>query len=274
MIDFTDFEEYMSSQNLAERTISNYLIALRKLPSKKQTQKTYLSQHSDNSMLIKAYRKYLEFQRKQGLITRDELLDQLDTYKLPKRIGSVQNGNWISKDKWEELVKNAPNRSAKMGIWLGLQFGLRKGEIINLRVQDIDLINNKVLIQTHKENKKILWHPKHNRERFVPITPDQKEILDRWINERPSLDHPYLIFSTLRTQVKGRTFNRWLEKASNKELTPHDLRRSFAKTLYNESKKDVKLVQITLGHSNIAVTSRYIGLDTDEIHDKFTKAMG
>ncbi len=273
MIDYTDFEQYMTSQKLAERTISNYLIALRKLPSEKQAQKTYLSQHSDSSMLIKAYRKYLEFLYTIDLITFEEKAKQLDTYKLPKRRGSTQNHTWISKNQWEDLVANAPNRSAKMGVWLGLQFGLRKGEILNLRVQDVDLTNNKILVQIHKENNKILWYPKHHKERFVPITSDQKEILERWIEERPALDHPYLIFSVLRTQVKGRTFNRWLEKASAKKLTPHDLRRSFAKVLYNDSKKDIKLVQILMGHKNVAVTSRYIGLDTDEIHAKFSKAM-
>ena len=277
MTDLTDFEVSMNSQHLAEGTISNYLRELQKLPSEKHAQQKYLSENSNNNMLIRAYRKYLRFQRKQRLISAEELLDQLDTYTLPKRRGSTQNHNWLPLDQWGDLVANAPSRCAKMGIWLGLQFGLRKGEIRNLRVQDIDLTNNKVLIQIHKENKskkQDYWHPKHRKERFIPITTDQHEILARWIEERPVLNHPYLIFTAQNKPVQGRTFNRWLEKASNKELAPHDLRRSFAKVLYNESKKNIKLVQLTLGHSNIAITSTYLGLDTDEIHDEFTKAMG
>ena len=176
---FREFEESMLSQNLAIRTIKEYLHVLRKLPPQKETQQSYLSQHRDNNMLIRAYRKYLKFQRKKKLISAEELLDQLDTFKLPKRRGTTQNHTWLPLEQWEDLVASASNRSAKMGIWIGLQFGLRLGEILNLRVQDIDLINNKVLLHIHKDNKsknQLYWHPKHFRERFIPITPDQKEV--------------------------------------------------------------------------------------------------
>ena len=101
----------------------------------------------------------------------------------------------------------------------------------------------------------------------------QKETFVRWINERPKLNHPYLIYSARNNQVISRTFQRWCKKA-HPELKPHDLRRSFAKVLYYESDKDLKLVQILLGHSNIGTTSRYLGLDTEEVQERFTKAMG
>ena len=113
----------------------------------------------------------------------------LDTFRPPKRRGQVQNAKWSSRDQWESLVANAPNRCAKMGIWSGLQFGLRIGEITHLRVEDIDLERQLIHIQIQKD-----WHPKHFRERSIPMTAYQKEILGRWIKERSVLDHPYLIF--------------------------------------------------------------------------------
>lgn len=277
MINLGEFEEDMRLQNLSERTIKEYLHVLKKLPAQKKAQRTYLSKHTDNSMLIRAYRKYLKFQRKEGLISGEELLAQLDTFKLPKRRGQTQNGKWLPQDQWEELVANGSSRSAKMAIWLGLSFGLRLGEIINLRVDDIDLTNNKVLIQQRKEDQKkqqIYWHPKHFRERFIPMTPDQNKILERWISERPQLTHPYLVYSVHNKQVAERTLQRWVEKASNKKLKTHDLRRSFAKVLYFQSKKNLKLVQITLGHSNISTTSTYLGLEEEEIQQEYIKAMG
>lgn len=276
MIDL-EFEEDLRLQNLSERTIKEYLHVLKKLPAQKKAQKTYLSKHTDNSMLIRAYRKYLKFQRKQGVISGEELLDQLDTFRLPKHRGTSQNGKWLPFEQWEELVANGSSRSAKMAIWLGLQFGLRLGEIINLRVNDIDLTNNKVLIQQHKKDDKkeqVYWHPKHFRDRFIPMTPEQHEVLERWISERPPLTHPYLVYSVHNKQVTERTLQRWVSKASNKTLKTHDLRRSYAKVLYFKSKKNLKLVQITLGHSNISTTSTYLGLEEEEIQQEFVKAMG
>ncbi len=268
MINLKSFEEDLRLQNLADRTVQEYIYALRNLPKDKNKQKTLLSDNRHNRMLIHAYRKYLTYQRKKGLISSDELLAQLDTFKPPKRRGENQIGKWFPREQWEELVANASNRSAKMGIWMGLQFGLRLGEITNLRIDDIDLENNYIHLRVRQD-----WHPKHFRNRSIPITPEQKETLVRWIKERPKLDHPYIVYTSRNNQVPERSFQRWCKKA-HPELKSHDLRRSFAKVLYYDSKKDLKLVQILLGHSNIGTTSRYLGLDTEEVHDKFVKAMG
>ncbi len=268
MSDLKAFEEDLRLENLAEGTIKGYILALKKLPSESEKIKAYISEHRSNSMLIQAYRKYLHYQRKIGQISSEQLLAQLYTFKPPKHRGQAQNGKWIPRTQWEVLVANGPTRCAKMGIWIALQFGLRVGEITHLRVEDIDLTQNKVLIQQRPG-----WHPKHYRDRFIPMTKEQHEILERWITERPTLDHPYVIYTTRNNPVTDRTFQRWVAKASNNELKPHDLRRSFAKVLYYESKKNLKLVQLTLGHANIATTSRYLGLEEEEIQQEYIKAM-
>ena len=50
----------------------------------------------------------------------------------------------------------------------------------------------------------------------------------------------------------------------------HSLRKTFAYHLY-KSTKDIVYVQETLGHSNITVTKRYLGIDLDEIEDAINK---
>lgn len=267
MNNLEEFAEDLRSQNLAEGTIKLYLYEVQKIPRNKSQKKAYLTENCKDRNLIFAYRKYLKFQRKTGQISSEELENQLDTYKPPKRKGSIQNGKWFPREQWEDLVAKGPTRGAKMGIWLGLQFGLRLGEIIHLRVQDIDFENHYVHVQARKG-----WNPKHYRERSIPMTPDQEEILHKWISERPSLDHPYLIFNQRNTQVNERSFQDWCKKA-HPELKPHDLRRSYAKVLYYDSKKDLKLVQLTLGHANIGTTSLYLNLEAEEIRERYIKAM-
>jgi len=263
-----EFENYLLSQNLAKGTIKNYLVQLRKLPESEKERKDYLIENKQTRMLIYAYRKYISFQRKEGLISNDMAVNLLDTYKPPKKRGKLSNGKWLPRKEWSDLISKAPHRCAKMGIWMALQFGLRVGEVVHLRVKDIDLDKNYVHIQA-----RLGWNPKHNRERSIPITITQKETLKKWIKERPELDHPYLIYGLRNKQITERTFQLWV-KNTNMNIKPHDLRRSFAKVLYYDSDKDLKLVQILLGHSNISTTNSYLGLDPEEIHQKFSKAMG
>ena len=54
--------------------------------------------------------------------------------------------------------------------------------------------------------------------------------------------------------VQDRTFQRWCNKAN---VSPHQLRYSFA-TYWYEQSKDIERVRFLLGHSNVAITSRYL----------------
>lgn len=47
------------------------------------------------------------------------------------------------------------------------------------------------------------------------------------------------------------------KKAGLSDVSPHDLRRSFARGAY-EAKAPMELIRQVLGHSNLATTERYI----------------
>ena len=277
LIDLKGFNQYLRLQNLAEGTISNYSYELSKLLGDETQQTAYLIEHRRKRMLISAYRKYLHFLKSIGTINGETLFNKLDIYKLPKRRGSSDKGNWYKQEEWNNIIANAADRCARMFIWIGFNFGLRLGEIINLRVEDIDFENELLLVRQRSDHigkKQIAWSPKHFRDRTVPIgTEARKHIFVRWIKERPELDHPYLLWSgRTKQKVSKRSAQRWVT-LTHEGLKTHDLRRSFAKVLYYNSDKDLKLVQVTLGHASISTTSTYLGLEEEEIKEKFTNAM-
>lgn len=261
------FKEYCQLNNLAESTIFNYLAELKKIPH--DDPKSYIVKNKHKMLLIYAFRKFLRFQKSIGKITNEELYDQLETFKPPKKKGQTEKMNWYPQDKWEEIITSAPHRCAKIGIYIAFQFGLRLGEIINLRVQDIDFDTEHIHVQSHSN-----WKPKYGKHRSVPMQSEQVRILKRWIKNRPSeLNHDYIIWSgRSKKQISKKTFENWCKKAWP-NLKPHDMRRSFAKVLYYNSGKDVFLVCKLLGHESVSTTTGYLGLETKEIKEKYTRAM-
>ncbi|MHA1170176.1 MAG: tyrosine-type recombinase/integrase, partial [Candidatus Hodarchaeales archaeon] len=169
--------------------------------------------------------------------------------------------------KWGEYISKGSNKIAKMGIWMGFQFGLRLGEIIHLRIQDIDFDKQEIYIRPHRKGKnQRAWNPKYNRERQVPFTKDQAAIFKRWIHEvRPELNHSYLLWTpTSKQPLHPRNFQRWCMKAN---LHAHVLRYSFATHYYNQT-KDVKLISELLGHSSVSTTSEYLCLSQQKVMEK------
>ena len=154
-----------------------------------------------------------------------------------------------------------------MAAYMQLNFGFRVGEVVKLRIkEDIDLENNYLHVQERPG-----WVPKHGRNRSIPITKSQRRVIKRWIENSPAnINHDYFLYSQKGGELIIRTLQRWYAQAGIKS---HDLRRSFAKGIYYNSGKDVKLVSDLLGHANVAITSQYLGLESSEIREKFNKAM-
>lgn len=268
-----EYSQWLRTQGITEGTIREYLYCLKLIDDEVET---FFANPNLRNKRVKfaAYRSYLKFlAKKKNLLNRGELADALDTLKPPKKRGNNHSDRkWsVPKAKWAEHIRKAPNRVAKMAIFLGFHFGLRLSEILHLRIQDINFKDSLVLIRPHKKAKgQERWYPKYNRERQVPFTKEHAKVLDRWINDiRPKgLPHSYLLWTMRGPRknhiVQNRSFQRQCNKAG---LHPHVLRYSFATHYYNES-KDVKLISELLGHANVSTTSEYLQLGKKETMSK------
>lgn len=282
MNDLDEYQQYLELRNLSKGTIKQYVTRLAWLSSDPKEQREFLQKNRKNYMLIHAYRSYIKFKKHKGDLTIEEMYNLLETFKAPKKRGGKhkRKGKAYPKSQWPDLIKNAPHKQAKIGIWLGLQFGLRLSEIRHLRVEDINFSERIIYVQERETDEDVNqseWNPKYCKERIVPMNDHQVNILKRWIEKRPpNLPHSYVIWTDHHNGKPGPissvTFQRWC-KIADPQLSPHDLRRSYATNLYYKSGKDVKIVQLVLGHSNVAVTSDYLRLEGEEFMDKIRKAM-
>lgn len=132
--------------------------------------------------------------------------------------------------------------------------GMRRTELVNLKVSDIDL-SGKVL--------KVLG--KRNKERILPLLSSTVEQMKSYLKRRSELDNKvdssYLFLTKEGLKIYEtlvyRTINKYFSLVSPKvKKSPHILRHTFATHLLNRG-ADLNSVKELLGHSSLASTQVY-----------------
>jgi site-specific recombinase XerD len=145
--------------------------------------------------------------------------------------------------------------------------GLRNSELLNLRVDDVDLINRLVKVVQGKGKK----------DRIVPVPSEAFSLeLKEWIGSREEgllfagrNEDGRLSDRHLRRIVKAHAKAAGIRKAS--EIHPHTLRHSYATFLYN-SGSQLNEIQALLGHKNIETTTIYTHLGIENLRKTAEKA--
>lgn len=149
--------------------------------------------------------------------------------------------------------------------------GMRRGEAIGLRWEDVDLDRQALHVDqqiTEVRGKSVVDTPKTKRgARLVPIDPATTAILrthrDRQLAERAAWAAGWhdsrLVFTRedgtpLRPEYATRHFQSLAARAGPPRIRLHDLRHTNA-SLALDAGVDLKVVSDRLGHSQIAVTA-------------------
>jgi integrase/recombinase XerC len=131
--------------------------------------------------------------------------------------------------------------------------GMRRSELINLKISDVDIAGKKV---------KVLG--KRNKERLIPLTKELLYIYNVYIEKRNELfkaseDYVFLTKKGKKLYPKSvyYTVNRYLNLVTKiDKRSPHVLRHSFATHLLNNG-ADINAVKELLGHANLSATQIY-----------------
>jgi len=152
---------------------------------------------------------------------------------------------YLSKEECQSLV-NACDNHLKPIVITALNTGMRKGEILSLKWDNVDLKHGFILLDMTKNGER----------REIPINNTLKSVL-QGITRR--LDIPYVFFDSATGkayQDVKRSFNTALRKAKIRDFKFHDLRHTFASQLVMAG-VDITTVKELLGHKTLTMTLRY-----------------
>ena len=155
----------------------------------------------------------------------------------------------------------------KLMVELFYSTGMRRNELINIKISDIDYVN---------ETVKVLG--KRNKERYIPLLKTVKESLLKYcaIRENIDISGPYLFLTKNGKKIYDtlvyRVINNYFSAVSSKvKKSPHVIRHSFATHLLNEG-ADLNAVKELLGHSSLASTQIYTHSSLGKLKEVYNQA--
>lgn len=259
--DIIEYLEYLSSENLEFKSIeySDIRFYLMYLKDTKKDDNTSINRK------LSSLRGFYKYMANEGIVHSNVF----SLVNGPKR--SKKLPRYFEYNELEELFK-VPDTRTPLGqrdsLILEMLYatGVRVGELVNIKVGDIDLGRRNIIILG-----------KGNKERFVTYGEYCEDILKTYLNNgrfylnSKSSDYLFLNNNGGRLTDRGVRFilDKLIQKTSiNKNISPHMIRHSFATHLLNEG-CDLLTVQKLLGHESIKATQIYTHVTTDRLKEVY-----
>ena len=141
--------------------------------------------------------------------------------------------------------------------------GLRREELINIKIQDIFLKEGLI---------KILG--KRSKERLIPILPSLSKNLKNFIINNNNSKYLFETKKSKKISVSTvyRLINKYFRLVSSKvKVSPHVLRHTFATHMLNNG-ADINTIKEILGHSSLSSTQIYTKIKLPKIVNDYNKS--
>jgi len=177
-----------------------------------------------------------------------------------------QKAPFKTKDIWALRVRlQIDSRLRELALFnLGIDSKLRGCDLVSLRVRDIChgcQVATRATVMQQKTQRPVQFE----------ITPATREAVQKWIKQAQLGSEDFLFPSRLHesehlgTRQYARILDGWVAELG---LDPasygtHSMRRTKATMIYRRT-KNLRAVQLLLGHSKLESTVRYLGIEVDD----------
>lgn len=218
-----------------------------------------------SAQTIRHIQKVLHGALKQALINRLISRNVSEAVALPRL--SRREIKTLSRDEQARFIEGLSGDRLRVAFLMLLGTGIRRGELLGLQWQDVDLESGTVSIRRDlvwtKEAGFVYQQPKTEKsKRIIPLPAvlidelrRHKELME--LEKHFAPDAP--LFCTTRgtpiiPENFNRTFYRLCRRAGINNINLHALRHTFATRLL-EMGENIKVIQELLGHSRISTTA-------------------
>lgn len=208
---------------------------------------------------LHSYSTFWDWLRMEKITTENPIAD----IRVPKRKKPIPE--WLTEDELKIFANTPANReNPRMSqrdslAWKTLAWlGLRRGELLALRSEDVRLADRLVIIRD----------PKNGDDRALPLPDPLHTALDQWLGAFTQHDyvfhtrpyykwqvHPFWVAFQVHLEVCG---------LSGRGITPHTIRHSFG-TLMVARGVDVSIVSMLMGHKDIKNTMIYVHASSETL---------
>ena len=147
---------------------------------------------------------------------------------------------------------------------LAIDSKLRSCDLIKIRVMDIahgTTISNRAIVMQQKTHQPVQFE----------ITEQTRESISNWIENAHLNSQDYLFKSRFKsslhisTRQYGRIVEKWVSQIGldTTAYGTHSMRRTKATLIYRRA-KNLRAVQLLLGHRKLESTVRYLGIEVDD----------
>ena len=260
------FKQFLRSKRYSESTIATYsealksfLVFFRNKPTAEITNEdviVYNNEHILKNNLSASYQNQIVNAIKLFFQTIQETKMMVDKIHRPKRAKLLPNV--LSKEEIKLILNAHNNIKHKTMLSLIYSCGLRRSELINLKITDIDSNRNIVIIRQSKGKK----------DRIVPLSSKILEMLRQyypiykpkiWLFEGQNRNEQYSEHS-LQSVLKQAL----VKVKIKKPVSLHWLRHSYATHLL-ESGTDLRYIQELLGHNSSKTSEIYTHVSTKSL---------
>lgn len=191
--------------------------------------------------------------------------NELDTIPVMKPLkGLSKETRTLTDEECSRLLSDHTAPVWRLMVLVGLNTGLRLGELSGLRWENIDFDQHTINVKQSIVRGRIT-SPKNHKSRIIPMTKTLDDVLyaikksSGWVFEQSDDD-----LNVAKRAADG--LARMCKRAGIKRIGWHALRHTFATQL---AMRGVSLyyIQKLLGHSSITMTERYSHFSSDVLHD-------
>lgn len=252
-----EYVEHLKTRRYSMSTIKTYVSMFRDfLAFYKEKNLTDI-----NEADIKKYLFYLVDKKKVSYSTQNQAINAIKFY-FEHVLKEEKKSYWIDRPKKEyklpvvaseeeiiRMIAATDNIKHKCIIAMLYSTGARRGELINMRIQDIDLAREQVVIRGGKGK----------RDRITLLSKQLSKVIAGYIDTyKPNY---WLFEGGNRKKYTGSSVGKVIRKACKnagikKSITPHVLRHSFATHLMEQG-TDTRYIQKLLGHKSLNTTAIY-----------------